>query len=56
MLTSLLAAAHLLAQPTSACMPGTDLPARCGTIRVYEVSAMDGSEINVVNIPVTLTA
>jgi hypothetical protein len=27
-----------------------------GTIRVYEVSAMDGSEINVVNIPVTLTA
>jgi Immunoglobulin-like domain of bacterial spore germination/Sporulation and spore germination len=27
-----------------------------GTIRVYEVSAMDGSEIHVVNIPVTLTA
>jgi hypothetical protein len=27
-----------------------------GTIRVYEVSAMDGSKINVVNIPVTLTA
>jgi hypothetical protein len=27
-----------------------------GTIRVYEVSAMDGSEINVVNIPVTLAA
>lgn len=27
-----------------------------GTIHVYEVSAMDGSEINVVNIPVTLTA
>jgi hypothetical protein len=27
-----------------------------GTIRVYEVSAMDGSAINVVNIPVTLTA
>jgi spore germination protein GerM len=26
-----------------------------GTIRVYEVSAMDGSEIHVVNIPVTLT-
>ena len=25
-----------------------------GTIRVYEVSAMDGSAINVVNIPVTL--
>ena len=27
-----------------------------GTIRVYEVSAMDGSEIHVVNIPVTLSA
>jgi spore germination protein GerM len=27
-----------------------------GTIRVYEVSAMDGSKIHVVNIPVTLTA
>jgi hypothetical protein len=27
-----------------------------GTIRVYEVSAKDGSEINVVEIPVTLTA
>jgi hypothetical protein len=27
-----------------------------GMIRVYEVSAMDGSEIHVVNIPVTLTA
>jgi len=27
-----------------------------GTIHVYEVSAMDGSEIHVVNIPVTLTA
>ncbi|MGH2679607.1 MAG: Gmad2 immunoglobulin-like domain-containing protein [Actinomycetota bacterium] len=27
-----------------------------GTIRVYEVSAMDGSSINVVDIPVTLTA
>lgn len=27
-----------------------------GTIRVYEVSAMDGSKINVVSIPVTLTA
>jgi hypothetical protein len=27
-----------------------------GTIHVYEVSAMDGSEINVVDIPVTLTA
>jgi hypothetical protein len=27
-----------------------------GTIHVYEVSAMDGSEINVVNIPVTLMA
>lgn len=27
-----------------------------GTIRVYEVSAMDGSPINVVDIPVTLTA
>ena len=27
-----------------------------GTIRVYEVSAMDGTEIHVVNIPVTLTA
>jgi hypothetical protein len=26
-----------------------------GTIRVYEVSAKDGSQINVVNIPVTLT-
>jgi hypothetical protein len=27
-----------------------------GTIHVYEVSAMDGSEIHVVDIPVTLTA
>jgi hypothetical protein len=27
-----------------------------GTVRVYEVSAMDGSEIHVVDIPVTLTA
>jgi len=27
-----------------------------GTIRVYEVSAMDGSSIHVVDIPVTLTA
>ncbi len=26
-----------------------------GTIRVYEVTAMDGSQINVVDIPVTLT-
>jgi spore germination protein GerM len=32
---------------------GTTQP---GTIRVYEVSAMDGSQINVVDIPVTLTA
>ena len=30
--------------------------AQSGTIRVYEVSAKDGSEINVVQIPVTLTA
>jgi spore germination protein GerM len=32
---------------------GTTQP---GTIRVYEVSAMDGSQINVVDIPVTLMA
>jgi hypothetical protein len=32
---------------------GTTQP---GTVRVYEVSAMDGSSINVVDIPVTLTA
>lgn len=32
---------------------GTTQP---GTIRVYEVSAMDGSQINVVDIPVTLAA
>jgi Immunoglobulin-like domain of bacterial spore germination/Sporulation and spore germination len=32
---------------------GTTQP---GTVRVYEVSAMDGSPINVVDIPVTLTA
>ena len=32
---------------------GTTQP---GTIRVYEVSAMDGSQIHVVDIPVTLTA
>lgn len=32
---------------------GTTQP---GPIRVYEVSAMDGSQIHVVDIPVTLTA